>query len=85
MPPIEVLVTATEFAKNFGRYRDRATAGAVVKVSSHDRIVGAFLSPEELEHFERLKRRERQVLRIGELPDDVVEAIEKAEYGAGAR
>lgn len=31
--------------------------------------------------YEQLKRRERQSLVVGELPDDVVAAIESAEYG----
>ena len=56
--PDEVVVTATEFAKNFGYYRDRALAGKLVKVTSHGRIIGAFLSPERLEEYERLKGRE---------------------------
>ncbi|HXI85814.1 MAG TPA: hypothetical protein VNH64_00035 [Parvularculaceae bacterium] len=53
--PNEVVVTATEFAKNFGYYRDRAMAGKLVKVTSHGRIVGAFLSPEMLAGFDALR------------------------------
>lgn len=54
--PHEVVVTATEFAKNFGYYRDRALAGKLVKVTSHGRVIGAFLSPERLEEYERTRR-----------------------------
>jgi hypothetical protein len=43
-------------------------------------VIGAYLSAEDLAHFERLKRRERSVYRAGEIPEDLVEAIEKAEY-----
>lgn len=78
-------VPATEFARNFGRYQDQALAGEVVKVTSHGRVVGGYLSAKELEHFERLKRREREVLVVGALPDDVVEDIAAAEYGAEPR
>ena len=78
-----VTVPATEFARNFGRYQDRALAGEVVKVTSHNRVVGAYLSARELEHYEQLKRREREVLIVGTLPDDVVAEIERAEYGVG--
>ncbi|NBC14303.1 MAG: hypothetical protein GVY09_13375 [Gammaproteobacteria bacterium] len=74
-------VSATEFARNFGRYQDRAFAGEVVKVTSHGRVVGGYLSEQELRRYERLKRREREVLVVGELPDDVVADIEAAEYG----
>ncbi|MEX0645228.1 MAG: hypothetical protein WD076_07955 [Parvularculaceae bacterium] len=81
----EVKVTATEFSRNFGRYQDRAMEGAVVKVTSHDRLVGGFISPAELERYERLKRRERKSLVVGDLPGDVVGAIERAEYGKRVR
>ncbi len=78
-------VPATEFARNFGRYQDQALTGEVVKVTSHGRVVGGYLSAKELERFERLKRRERKVLVVGALPDDVVEDIATAEYGAEPR
>lgn len=74
-------VPASEFARNFGRYQDQAMTG-VVRVSSHGRIVGGFLSPAELERYERLKRREREVMVVGTLSDDVVADITAAEYGA---
>ena len=73
-------VPATEFARNFGRYQDQALSGEIVRVTSHGRVVGGYLSAKELEHFERLKRRESEVLIVGELPDDVIEDISKAQY-----
>lgn len=75
MPTVE----ATRFAQDFGRYQDEAHH-EIVKVTNHGRIVGAFLSAEDLAHYERLKRRERLAYVAGEIPDDVIEAIEKAEY-----
>jgi hypothetical protein len=78
------VVTASEFVRGFGRYQDEAFR-EVVKVTSHGRVVGGYLSAHDLEHFERLKRREREILIVGELPDDVVADIEAAEYGAGPR
>lgn len=77
-------VPASEFSRNFGRYQDQAMTGGVVRVSSHGRIVGGFLSPQELDRYERLKRREREVMIVGALPDDVTADIAAAEYGAGA-
>ena len=74
-------VPATEFARNFARYREEAVAAKVINVTSHGRVIGAFLSASEAAHYEQLKRRERQSLVVGALPDDVVEAIEAAEYG----
>jgi hypothetical protein len=72
-------VDATTFQREFGRYRDEAR-NEPVKVTSQGRIVGVFLSSHDLEHYEQLKRRERQVYVAGEIPDDIVAAIETAEY-----
>jgi prevent-host-death family protein len=74
-------VPATEFSRNFAHYREQAIADKVICVTSHGRVIGAYLSASEAKHYERLKRRERQSLVVGELPDDVVAAIEAAEYG----
>ena len=49
-------------------------------MTSHGRVIGGFLSLHGLEHFERLKRRERQVYVAGDIPDDIIDAIGKAEY-----
>jgi hypothetical protein len=73
------IVDATTFRRDFGRYQDEAHLQPV-KVTSHGRVVGAFLSSHDLEHYERLKRRERQVYVAGEIPDEIINAIEKAEY-----
>ncbi|HVT24024.1 MAG TPA: hypothetical protein VHD95_05305 [Rhizomicrobium sp.] len=75
-------VTATEFSRNFARYQDEAIEAKVIHVTSHGRVIGAYLSARETEHYEQLKRRERQSLIVGELPEDVVAEIEAAEYGA---
>jgi hypothetical protein len=74
-------VPATEFSRNFARYRDEAIEAKVINVTSHGRVIGAYLSASEAAHYELLKRRERHSLIVGDLPDEVVEAIERAEYG----
>lgn len=79
--PMNGPIPASEFSRNFGRYQDLAISEGVVRVSSHGRIVGAFLSPQELDRYERFKRRERQVLNVGALPDDVIADIAASEYG----
>jgi len=75
-------VKATEFVRNFARYQHEAFRGGVIVVTSHDRVVGGYLSADELAHYERLKAREREVLTVGELDDAAVTDIEAAEYGA---
>jgi hypothetical protein len=75
-------VPATEFVRNFGRLQDEAHR-EIVEVTSHGRVIGGYLSAPELERYKRYKRREREVFRVEELPDDVIAAIEAAEYGRG--
>jgi hypothetical protein len=77
-------VTATDFVRNFARYQDKAFQAKVVVVTSHDRVVGAYLSADELAHYRRLKARERQVLVVGELDDLAVADLETAHYGVEA-
>lgn len=78
-------VPATEFSRNFARYRDEAIEAKVIQVTSHGRVIGAYLSASEAAHYARLKRREQRSLVVGDLPDDVVAAIEAAEYGVAAK
>ena len=77
-------VRATAFARNFAHYQDEAIRAKVIVVTSHDRVVGGYLSASELANYERLKARERQVLLVGALDVDAITDIEAAEYGAEA-
>jgi len=62
-------VRATEFSRNFARYQDEAIEAKVIIVTSHDRVVGGYLSASELAHYEKLKARERDTAsRPSELP-----------------
>jgi len=72
---------ASEFCRDFGRYKDEAIEQGAIPVSSNGRPVGAYLSQREFEHYQSLKRRETKVHKIDELPDTLVEDIENAEYG----
>lgn len=76
------IISASEFVRSFGRIQDEAHQ-EVVRVTSHGRVIGGYLSASDLEHFDRLKRREREVFVVGDLPDDLVADIEAAEYGVG--
>ena len=78
-------VRATEFSRNFARYQDVAIRAKVIVVTSHERVVGGYLSADELAHYQRLKAREREVLVVGDLSDDVIADIEAAEYGVAPR
>jgi prevent-host-death family protein len=68
-------VTTAEFIKHYGRLADRALSEPLtITKNGHDRLV--VLSAEE---YQRLKRRDRQVIRAGELTDHEVSLIAKAE------
>ena len=66
-------VPASEFTRNFGRYRMRAQREAVA-VSSHGQITGYFVGPDEYEEFKRF-RKSRRSFATAELPEEKVEAI----------
>ena len=76
---------ATVAASTFARYQDKAIREKVIVVTSHDRVVGAYRSADELARYERLKARERTSHRTEDLPDHLVGALEAAQYGADPR
>jgi hypothetical protein len=66
-------VPASEFTRNFGRYRMLAQREAVA-VSSHGQITGYFVRPEEYEEFMRFKAQRRSFATV-DLSDDKRQAI----------
>ena len=73
-------VPASEFTRNFGRYRMRAQREAVA-VSSHGQITGYFVGPDEYEEFKRF-RDSRRSFATAELPEEKVEAIRNSRMDA---
>jgi PHD/YefM family antitoxin component YafN of YafNO toxin-antitoxin module len=70
-------VTATEFAKAFGRYKEEAQREPVA-ITSYGRVSGYFVSAREYEELQRLRAFERRVHRIKDLPLEIAEAIQRA-------
>ena len=66
-------VPASEFTRNFGRYRMRAQREPVA-VSSHGQITGYFIGPDEYEEFRRFRESRRSFATV-ELPEQKTEAI----------
>lgn len=60
-------VPASEFTRNFGRYRMLAQR-EVVAVSSHGQITGYFVGPDDYEEFKRF-REQRRSFATEALPD----------------
>lgn len=66
-------VPASEFTRNFGRYRMLAQREAVA-VSSHGQITGYFIRPDEYEDFLRFKSYRRS-FATRDLPEEKAAAI----------
>jgi hypothetical protein len=69
-------VPASEFTRNFGRYRMQAQRGAVA-VSSHGRITGYFIAPEDYQDYARMKAARRSFATV-DLGEDKVRAVAKS-------
>lgn len=71
-------VTATELAKGFGRWIERAIREPVA-ILRHGRESAYLISADEYHH---LKRLERQALGAEDIPDDVADLIARAGHGS---
>ncbi|MEK1930743.1 MAG: hypothetical protein AAAC47_13370 [Pararhizobium sp.] len=74
-------VSATDFARKFTTFREQVQTAGVIEVTAHNRTIGAFLSATELEHYQDMKKREREVIRVNEMDDETMALIMGAEYG----
>ena len=74
------LVSAGDFQRKIGHYQDRALVEPVM-VTRNGRERMVLLSAEE---FKRLKRRDREVLRLEDFTEADLQAIRKAEPPAKA-
>jgi len=71
-----IRVSSSEFGREFGHYQDVVMSEPVIVTSDddgHDCMV--VISVEE---YKRLKRRDRRAYGVGELPDEIFEAIKDA-------
>jgi prevent-host-death family protein len=73
-------IPAAEAARNFAKVSDQALREPV-RITSHGRPRLVLLSVEE---YERLKRRDRVVVKIEDLPDEFFEALMATEPSAEA-
>jgi len=70
-------VPASEFTRNFGRYRMLAQREAVA-VSSHGNITGYFIPPDEYEAFKRFQENRRSFATV-ELSSEKMAAFASAQ------
>lgn len=66
-------IPASEFTRNFGRYRMIAQREPIA-VSSHGTVTGYFVAPEEYEAFKKF-RQHRRSFATRELSQEKVDAI----------
>ena len=70
-------VAATEFARNFGRYREIVQREAIA-VKAHDRITGYFVSARDYEEYQRLKAMLPATVAAEDLDAETLRALEAA-------
>jgi len=70
-----ITITASEFQQHFGRYQDEALTQPVA-ITRNGRARLVVISVDE---YRRLKQRDREVLRAGELSDEDLAAIARSE------
>lgn len=66
-------IPASEFTRNFGRYRMQAQREAVA-VTSHGHVTGYFIGPDDYEAFKRF-RDQRRSFATDELSAETIKAI----------
>jgi prevent-host-death family protein len=74
-------VPATEFARNFGQYRDIAQREPVA-VTSHGRAMGYFISAVEFEEMQRLKAFARRSRAVADLIKEEIDQMNAGHKGA---
>jgi len=72
-----IKVPSSEFSKNFGKYREAVHRGPVA-VTSHERVIGYFVSADEYEEYVRIKERMPKALAIEDLSQETIQAIAKS-------
>lgn len=67
-------VAATEFARNFGRYREEVQREPIA-VMTHNRVTGYFVSARDFDEYQRLKASEPVALAVEELDAATLRAL----------
>ena len=76
-----ITVPATEFSKNFGRYRELVQREPVA-VTSHERVTGYFVSSNEYEEYVRVKSMMPKAYAVEELSEETIQALATSKMDA---
>jgi hypothetical protein len=69
-------MSATAFARNFAQIQHDVRT-ETVEVTSHSRVTGYFVSPEDFAEFGSLRAKARRSLMVGNLPEETVKGLKK--------
>lgn len=70
-------IPASEFARNFGQYREEVQREPLA-VTSHGRTSGYFVSAASFEEYQKLKAMARHAYKVADLPKLFVDALAAA-------
>ena len=71
-------VSATDFVKHFGQYRERVQR-EIIAITSHGRTSGYFVSEQEYKEYALLKEQQRKAYTLSELPESTLNALSSVE------
>jgi prevent-host-death family protein len=74
-------VRSTDFVRNFSKYQDEARE-APVAITSHGRPTAVLISPTDYAEYVELRAKSRRVLKVGELPSSIIDALKNSEMSA---
>ena len=74
-------VRSTDFVRNFSKYQDEAHEEPV-EITSHGRATAVLISPTDYAEYVDLRSKSRRVLKIGELPTSIIDALKQSEMSA---
>lgn len=67
-------VRATDFARNFGRWREQAQREPIA-ITSHDRVSGYFVSPAEFEAYRTYQDQKTRYVRLEDMPESFIQEL----------
>ena len=76
-----ITVSASEFSENFGRYYDVAQREPVA-VTSHDRVMGYFVSAADYEAYLRMEAFMPKAFAVEDLSEQTIQSIATSQMDA---
>jgi PHD/YefM family antitoxin component YafN of YafNO toxin-antitoxin module len=76
-----ITVSASEFSENFGRYHDVAQREPVA-VTSHDRVMGYFVSAADYEAYLRMEAFMPKAFAVEDLSEQTIQSIAASQMDA---